>query len=95
MNVDNGRNPDTAATSASALLTFAFHREGHMWVGACLELGTATDGRSFEKVERELRQLVMLHLESLEEIGERERIFEQRGIGRDGLATLIERHGLS
>ena len=73
------------ATSGSgedtyALLTFEFHEEGPYWVGACCEVGTATDGRSFEKVAQELGRLVALHLKGLEDIGERERLFRERGI---------------
>jgi hypothetical protein len=51
-----------------------------MWVGECRELGTATDGRSLEKVEAELARLVVLDLNCLEELGERERLFQERGI---------------
>lgn len=63
-----------------AVLAFEFHKEGRLWVGECRELGTATDGRSLEKVEQELGRLVLLHLNGLEQIGERERVFEERGI---------------
>ncbi len=62
------------------VLTLEFHKEGRLWVGECHELGTATDGRSLDRVERELVQLAVLHLNGLEEIGERERIFRERGI---------------
>ncbi len=51
-----------------------------MWVGECRELGTATDGRSLERVEQELGRLVQLDLDALEELGERERLFMERGI---------------
>jgi hypothetical protein len=63
-----------------AVFTFAFHKEGRYWVGECLELGTATDGRTLEKVDDELTRLVSLHLEALEDIGERERFFRERNV---------------
>ena len=63
-----------------AVLTLEFHKEGRLWVGECLELGTATDGRNLDSVERELVKLAVLHLDGLEDIGERERVFKERGI---------------
>jgi hypothetical protein len=63
-----------------AVLTLEFHKEGRLWVGECRELGTATDGRSLDGVEQELVRLVMLHVDGLEELGERERVFKERGI---------------
>jgi hypothetical protein len=63
-----------------AVLTLEFHKEGRLWVGECRELGTATDGRSLDSVERELVKLAVLHLDGLEDIGERERVFRERGI---------------
>jgi len=62
------------------VLTFEFHREEHLWVGRCIELGVATDGRWLEKVEDELAELVSLHLDALEEVGERDRFFQEHGI---------------
>lgn len=62
------------------ILTFEFHKEGGYWVGQCRELGTATDGRSLDRVERELGKLVLLHLNGLEDIGERERFFKEHKI---------------
>jgi hypothetical protein len=71
---------DSSPGPGYIVLTFEFHKEGGMWVGECRELGTATDGRSLERVEDELVNLVLLHLYGLEEIGERERVLAERGI---------------
>lgn len=71
---------DTSREIGHVVLTFEFHKEGRMWVGECRELGTATDGRSLEKVARELAKLVALDLDGLEQIGERDRLFKDRGI---------------
>ena len=65
---------------AVVILTFAYRKDGRRWTGECLELGTATYGRTLEQVHRELTELVELHLEVLERAGERERFFEEHGI---------------
>ncbi|HEY7293538.1 MAG TPA: hypothetical protein VH916_00800 [Dehalococcoidia bacterium] len=62
------------------VLTLEFRKEGGYWIGECRELGTATDGRSLDRVERELSRLVELLIGGLEEIGEHERLFRERGI---------------
>ncbi|MCL5025313.1 MAG: hypothetical protein M1531_02295 [Chloroflexi bacterium] len=67
-------------TNGFVVLTLAFRREGHLWSGECLELGTATDGRSLEKTKQELIELVQLHLNALEEAGEREYFFRKHDI---------------
>jgi hypothetical protein len=52
-------------------------REGNKWVGICLELGTSTYSRTLKQCQLELEELVVDHLNVLEEIGERERFFEE------------------
>src|SRR5690349_18607651 len=68
------------AAHGFVILTLAFRKEGLRWLGQCLELGTATDGRTLERVHEDLRELIEMHLEGLEEVGERERFFAERGI---------------
>ncbi|GEM_PF-1099907 len=68
------------AQSGFVVLTLEFRKQGDYWIGECRELGTATDGRSLERVERELSRLVLLHISGLEDIGERDRLFRERGI---------------
>lgn len=62
------------------VLTLSFEREGNKWVGTCLELGTSTFHRTLKRCEEELRELVIEHLNALEEAGERERFFKRWGI---------------
>jgi hypothetical protein len=69
-----------AGGKAFVVLTLEFRKEGSHWLGRCLELGTATDGRSLERVKAELEELVLLHLNGLEDVHERERVFRERGI---------------
>jgi hypothetical protein len=67
-------------TAPFVLLTLVFKKKRKNWVGKCLELGTATSSDSLAATRRELLELVALHLNAVEEAGERERYFAQRGI---------------
>lgn len=75
------------------VLTVEIQREGAQWVGQCVELGTATFGDSVDEVADELLDLIVLHLEGLEDAGERERFLQARGIKvyEDSLPPEVER----
>jgi hypothetical protein len=62
------------------ILRLEFHQEGRRWLGECVELGTATHGANLAQVQRELKDLVILHLNELEDVGERPRFFAEHGI---------------
>jgi len=62
------------------VLTYKFHRLNRRWSAYCEELGTATFGRSLPEAERRLNEAVFLHLNTLEDVGERERFFQEQGI---------------
>ncbi len=62
------------------LLTLKVAKEDSQWTAECEELGTATYGDTLDGTLSELRELVSLHLSSLEEFGERERFFREHGI---------------
>ena len=61
-------------------LTLQFEKEGRRWVGVCEELGTSTYSRSLPETEKLLAEAVVLHLNTLEDVGERERFFKEHGI---------------
>jgi hypothetical protein len=61
-------------------LTHAYHKEGGVWVGICKETGTATSHKSKREVEKQLKELVTLHLNCLEQVDERARFFEENHI---------------
>ena len=61
-------------------LTLEFHKERRRWVGFCRELGTSTYSRSLPETEKQLIEAVCLHLNTLEDVGERERFFKEHGI---------------
>ena len=67
-------------TSAYVVVTLEIQREKDQWLGRCVELGTATFGDSVDEVAEELADLVALHLNSLEDVGELERFFAKHEI---------------
>jgi hypothetical protein len=82
------------ATKGFVVLTLQVRQSDKRWPGECLELGTATDGRSLKEVHSELMELVLLHLESLEAVGERERFFREHRItlySDDAVPTAVEK----
>ena len=62
------------------VLTFCFEPEDSGWFGKCIELGTATWAESLVALEGELRDLVDLHLVTLEETGRLGQVFEEWGV---------------
>jgi len=62
------------------ILTLKFERQGNQWVGTCVELSTSTFARTLRQTQKELRELVIAHLNVLEQEGERERFFKEWGI---------------
>ncbi len=81
LDLPRGRAASGAAVEGFAVVTLVFRNEGNdTWTGECRELGTATDGASLKQVHAELIDLVILHLNALEQAGERERFFEQHSI---------------
>lgn len=68
------------APKGFVVVTLAFHREGRGWVGVCEELGTSAYGRTLDRTRVELEDLVLLHLNTLEQEGEHERFFAENGM---------------
>ncbi len=66
--------------SGYIVVTFKFRREGNKWTAFCEELGTSTFGRSIPEAHKKLKEAVLLHLDTLEEVGERERFFKEHNI---------------
>jgi predicted RNase H-like HicB family nuclease len=61
-------------------LTFEITREDDQYVAVCPELDIASQGDTVEDAEKHLDDAVTLYLDVIEEDGERERIFKERGI---------------
>jgi len=62
------------------VLTLVFHEEEGKWVGECEELGTVTQANTLDEAQEVLKELVIDHLNTLEEVGERENFFSEHGI---------------
>jgi predicted RNase H-like HicB family nuclease len=71
---------ERAQHKAFVILTLVFHEEDGAWVGVCQELSTSTYASTFEAARSELIELVELHLNELEDVGERARFFAEHNI---------------
>jgi predicted RNase H-like HicB family nuclease len=67
-------------TRGYVVLTLKFQKQGRRWTALCEELGTATFGRSLPEADQRLKEAVLLHLNTLEDVGERERFFKEHKI---------------
>ena len=68
------------APSHYVILTCTFHKEGKWVTAECQELGTAAFGRNIDEAEKRLREAILLHLNTLEDVGERSRFFKEHKI---------------
>jgi len=66
--------------SGYIILTIKFSKEGRRWLAECIELGTATFGRSLEEAKKRMDEAILLHLNTLEDVNERERFFKKHKI---------------
>ena len=71
---------ESMTESGYVVLTFQFEPEDDAWVGKCVELGTATWAESLTQLEEELRDLVGLHLVTLEEAGRLGQVLDEYGV---------------
>ena len=66
--------------SGYVILSFEYHKEGRRWVARCKELSTATFGRSLTEADKRLQEAVVLHLNTLDDVGETKHFFEKHHI---------------
>lgn len=62
------------------ILTMIFRQEEGIWTGVCKELGTAADGVTFDEVTEALKEMVSIHLNTLEDVGECKRFLKEHGV---------------
>ena len=62
------------------VLTSVVEPEDDMFVSTCIELGTASCGDTIQEAFDNLEEAIAVHLNALEELGETERVFHERGI---------------
>jgi predicted RNase H-like HicB family nuclease len=67
-------------TRGYVVLTLRFQKQGRRWTAYCEELGTATFGRSLPEADQRLKEAIFLHINTLEDVGERKRFFEEHNI---------------
>jgi len=67
-------------TRGYVVLTLKFQKQGKRWTAYCDELGTATFGRSLPEADQRIKEAVLLHISTLEDVGERERFFKEHNI---------------
>lgn len=67
-------------TEGYVILTLRFYQEEGQWVGDCEELGVAHCGDSLDEVRAGLEELLMLTLNTMESVGDRERFLAEHGI---------------
>ena len=68
------------STSGFIVLTMEFCKEDDIWTGVCKELGTAADGATFDEVSEILNEMVRLHLNTLEDVGECKKFLKEHGV---------------
>ena len=62
------------------ILTCKFHKEDNQWVGICQELGTSDFGSTLDEARDRLAEAITLHLNALEDAGEREQFIKENNI---------------
>jgi predicted RNase H-like HicB family nuclease len=61
-------------------VTFKVHKEDDQYVARCIELGISTCAASLEEAEQRIEEATSLYMNTLEEVGECERVFEEAGL---------------
>jgi len=62
-------------------LTFEFElEEGKRWLAHCKELTTSTFGNTLKEAMERLNEAVLLHIETLKDVGEWKRFCEEHNI---------------
>ena len=61
-------------------LTYKSGKEGRRYTAYCEQLGTATFGRSLSEAKTRLEEAILLHLNTLDDVGERESFFRENRI---------------
>jgi hypothetical protein len=70
----------TESKGPYVVLHLPVERQRKTWLGRCIELGTMAVGKTEDEARKSLIGLVTLQLNTLEQTGQRERVFCERGI---------------
>ena len=80
MKTARSRATNSPPNSGFITLTLEVSREGRHFVSRCSELGTASCGDSFDEALNNVIEATTEYLNTIERLGERERIFQEKGI---------------
>jgi predicted RNase H-like HicB family nuclease len=80
-------NPMQALSYITVTVTAS--REGDVWVGVCQELGVSTFDESLDTLLKELKVLIVQHLNALEKSGARADFFKKHGIHLHGITATV------
>ena len=70
----------TAGMVGHVVLTFKVHEEDGQYVSRCEELGVASCGDTIQEAFDSILDATLVYLDTLQDEGERERVFAERGI---------------
>lgn len=76
----SGVDKETIVSAGYIVVTLVFQKAGKRWTARCEERGTAIFARSLPEAEKRIKEAVLLHLDTLEDVGERERFFKEHKI---------------
>ncbi len=62
------------------ILTIEYRQEQDRVLARCRELSTSTFGDTFEEAQEAILEAIVLHVNTLEDVGERERFFKEHNI---------------
>lgn len=67
-------------TEGYVVVTLKFKKEGKKWTAYCEELGTATFAYTLKDAQKRIQEAVLLHLNTLEDVGECKRFLREHNI---------------
>lgn len=67
-------------TGGYIVVTLKAYQEGNQYVSECPELDVASCGDTLDEAFRNVEDALLLYLKTIEKLGERERVFKERGI---------------
>lgn len=71
---------DNVNTAGWIELTFRVYEEDGQYTGECVELGVASCGDTIDEAFRAICEAAELYINTLQDVGERGRVFAERGV---------------
>jgi predicted RNase H-like HicB family nuclease len=67
-------------TKLEILVTHRIKKSGDCYIAFCPEFMVTTQGKTIEEANKNLKEAVILHLETLDQLGIRDTVFKERNI---------------